>query len=193
MKRTLLTLPLVLPLLASNTCLAANAHSYLYAGAGTGTTTVYDDAIFHDIYLRTDDTSYKAYAGYQINRVIGVEAQYKKYGELYNRSTNNKFTVDPTSISLVANIGYTFDNGLRPFGSIGFGRTTFNYVSNKHGSEKDDYNSFHSGLGVEYSPSHVTPLTVRLAYEMDTFVIKDTIDDINVSVGSLHVGVSYRF
>ncbi|MDW2211007.1 porin family protein, partial [Vibrio sp. 2025] len=52
---------------------------------------------------------------------------------------------------------------------------------------------FRAGVGGEYSPKAIENLNFRIAYEVDTFVIDETYDDLTIMLGSLYAGVSYKF
>ncbi|OBT14796.1 hypothetical protein A9264_13550 [Vibrio sp. UCD-FRSSP16_10] len=93
--------------------------------------------------------------GYQINRVVGVEATYMNYGNI-DAKVNHKdsYSVyDPESFSVSANLGYSFHNGLRPFAKVGLSYvdlgTTDDIISPIKGSDKRG--GIHIGAGVEYA------------------------------------------
>ena len=95
---------------------------YYIPDDGDGTHTIVIDQ-FED--LDDNDLGYLFYAGYQFNKIIGVEASYTDYGAFSGSIANTNlgtFKKDPYAIAVAANAGYTFFNGqLRPFGLLGLG------------------------------------------------------------------------
>lgn len=87
----------------------------------------------------------------------------------------------------MANLGYTFDSGWRPFGTIGLGKTELSAFGD---SLKET--SVHVGVGGEYSPQELKNLNFRLAYEVDSAKF-DKLDDMTVTLGTFYVGASYKF
>jgi opacity protein-like surface antigen len=77
--------------------------------------------------LSDTDVGYIVYGGYQFNKIIAVEAAYTDYGSFSDTASKifqpgvETFSSDPSTVSVYANAGYTFANGLRPFGQIGLG------------------------------------------------------------------------
>ncbi|MBE4578850.1 hypothetical protein BOO30_14140 [Vibrio navarrensis] len=93
-------------------------------------------------------------------------------------------------------LGYTFDSGWRPFGTIGFGKTKI-----KSSISSDNETSFHVGVGGEYSPNELKNLSLRVAYEVDGFTQEvqgnygyyGVREDVTVTIGTFYVGASYKF
>jgi opacity protein-like surface antigen len=143
------------------------------------------------------DKSYHVIAGYQEGRIFSWEMQYAKYG----KDTYEFF--DPSSFSASVNMGYTFDNGIRPFAVLGLGVTDVNLPSPPFGMIVVDSDlSYHYGLGIEFSPRQLQGVTFRLAHEADfvnieTKVYKgfsswsETIYDVDLS--STYAAVIYKF
>ncbi|ODY52442.1 hypothetical protein BBM25_11040 [Vibrio parahaemolyticus] len=164
--------------------------SGFYLGGGIGVTTVYDDSVWpYAVNLDSNDSTYKLFGGYQFNRIVAIEAQYTRYGDIFDKFEDAPRTmVKPENIALMANLGYTFDSGWRPFAAVGLGRTELDF-----GSSSKAETSFRAGVGGEYSPKAIENLNFRIAYEVDTFVIDETYDDLTIMLGSLYAGVSYKF
>lgn len=84
-----------------------------YMGAGASTTEF--ESLDVDLYdAGGNGSSVKFMAGYQFSRVFALEGQYTKYGDITESLSD--YSWSPTAVSLTANLGYTFRNGLRPFG-----------------------------------------------------------------------------
>ncbi len=125
----------------------ASAHdvSGFYLGAGVGSTD-FDDAGFmndvsHQLALQsgrsvpltsdTDGSAYKLIAGYQINRIIAIEAQYTKYADTDVKVHNiSALKLSHDTFTVAANVGYTFNNGLRPFATLGLGSISYEVKEN---------------------------------------------------------------
>lgn len=162
--------------------------SGFYLGGGFGTTTYDDDAAFST--LETNDSTFKLIGGYQFNRIVGVEGQYTKYSDVTAPGFSG--AIEPTGISIAANLGYTFDNGWRPFGTVGL--THLSFDTNGYGS--DDETALRLGAGVEYTPASLENLNFRVAYEVDTFNVDmgtQYYNDVTVQLGSFYAGATYKF
>ena len=157
-----------------------------------------------------DDTSSTtiAYAGYQFNKIIALEASYTDHGSYSGELGLNKaFKKNPGSIAVYANAGYSFLNGqLRPFGLLGLA-----YVDTKQSNayERIDIDdtavALHIGTGVEYFPTALRGVGFRLAYTIDLFTdnsydvyegdngtsIKST--TLWQALDQLYVGIQYKF
>jgi len=170
--------------------------SGFYIGGGAGSTNVNLDetgAIYDE---DTDGTTLKFIGGYQFNRIVAIEAQYTQYGEVTpdkGYKVNGKlYTWDATSFSVSANLGYTFQNGLRPFGIIGLSSLDLGESSKTF---KDDRaTALHLGLGLEYTPAALSGVSVRVGYEADSFTIDNGRSaDTDVVIGSAYVAATYKF
>ncbi|GLS83690.1 porin family protein [Paraferrimonas haliotis] len=135
--------------------------------------------------------SLKLLAGYKINRIVSVEASYVNYGE-HKVPGAGGYAWKPTAINASANLGYTFDNGVRPFAYAGLGVLELN---EEPISVFDDSSAgtFHFGLGVEFFPTPSKNFGLRLAWEGNAFNIDLGTEDETLEVSSLNLGVSYRF
>lgn len=167
--------------------------SGFYLGAGVGST----DANFSTDYVSyspsTDGSTVKLIGGYQFNRIVAIEAQYTSYGKVELTSQDSW---DADTISLAANLGYTFNNGLRPFATIGLSSLDLNQKINTQAALLDDGNStaLRFGAGLEYTPAALAGVSFRAGYEGDAFIIEENLhSDTNVIIGSLYVAASYKF
>ena len=148
--------------------------------------------------VEPDGTALKVYGGFQFNRILSAEMSYISYGDLNVKQEYQAFydavhtLASPTSISLSANLGYTFDNGWRPFVMLGLSSVYFNTKQKSDISDK--HTGFHAGLGVEYSPKFIDDLTMRLAYEADMFEAKSQIaGNVDFTLDAVYFGASYKF
>lgn len=135
--------------------------------------------------------SLRVYGGYQFNRIVSLEGGYTNYGELSHQAMPSA-KVTPSAFSLAANLGYSFDNGLRPFATLGLSHVNMEL---KDGSQKesDSATGFRYGLGLEYAPQMVEGLAMRVAYEADAFNVDMGGSTDTFAVGSLYLGASYKF
>nr|WP_075519262.1 porin family protein [Moritella viscosa]SHO13509.1 Outer membrane protein [Moritella viscosa] len=181
--------------IALTTSVQANQDvSGFYLGGGAGSTTVnLDDAFDED----TDGKTLKFITGYQFNRIVAIEAQYTKYGEITpdkNITRDRKlYTWDATTFSVSANLGYTFQNGLRPFGIIGL--SSLDLGQSSKALKDDNATAVHLGAGLEYTPAALSGVSFRVGYEAELFAIEEdaSSEDIDVLVGSLYVAATYKF
>ena len=98
--------------------------------------------------LDAESMGYSLYGGYQFNRIVGIELGYTDYAD-YESSGIKVFS--PTSLSVAANLGYTFDKSIRPFVLAGISYVNLN--ANSAGKFEDDSGAvFRFGVGVEYTP-----------------------------------------
>lgn len=173
--------------------LAAGTDGGAYIGGGLS---VYQDSDTDGHgNLDSDGMGYNLYGGYQFNRIVGVELGYNDYAD-YKQGTTK---LSPTSISVSANLGYTFDNTFRPFVLAGLSSVDLN--ANKSAGYADDSGTgFHFGVGVEYTP--IEHLTLRLISQADAVSVDDTIQfsnsqisagDHTLAFNSISFGGSYNF
>lgn len=174
--------------------------SGFYIGAGLGTFGYSEEDSWgysnNTIEAKADGNTTKVYLGYQFNKIVGIEGTYTNYGKV--KAKVDGYSMEPTSISLAANLGYTFDNGIRPFGLIGMSNLDLN--QNKEYLSDDNGAAFKFGFGVEYTPASLKGVQLRAAYEMDMYAV-DYIDvqngfttDTNLyALDSLYFGASYKF
>lgn len=163
--------------------------SGFYLGGGIGNTTYSDDDPFTQ--LDGDGTTFKLIGGYQFNRIVGVEAQYTDYGDIKLKHT--PLDLDVNSVSVAANIGYTFDNGLRPFATLGLGYISVD-IPEGLGPDEDEL-LLRVGAGLEYTPHQLSNITFRAAYEMDHFNVDSTRSskDTDIQIGSFYAGATFKF
>jgi len=159
----------------------------------------------------TSDTGggYIVYTGYQINKIIAVEAAYTDYGNFSDKVTRRfplpSITVNshPRSFSVYANAGYTFANGLRPFGQLGLGYLNVNGDAEaKRLDFIDEGVSLRFGLGGEYAPAKLNGIGFRVAYISDlamdfnynAYSENKTATTTMMSIsGMLYIGAQYKF
>ncbi|MCG9546767.1 MULTISPECIES: porin family protein [Vibrio] len=173
--------------------LAAGTDGGAYIGGGLS---VYQDSDTDGApSLDSSGMGYNLYGGYQFNRIVGVELGYTDYAN-YKNSTDK---LSPTSISVSANLGYTFDNTIRPFVLAGLSSVDLNANSGA-GYDDDSGTGFHFGVGVEYTP--VEHLTLRLISQADAVSVDDysigsngsfKSDDHTLAFNSISFGGSYNF
>jgi len=98
----------------------------------------------------------------------------------------------PSAVSLAANLGYNFPNGLRPFGTIGLSSLKLDQTTR---DIDDSRTAFHFGTGLEYTPAALMGVSFRVGYEGDAFTIDNGfgISDTSVLIGSVYVAGSYKF
>ena len=172
MKRMLTALVTGLTLMAPQ--LQADPYSGFYMGIGAGSTGYADDDLmWNSGYYDLDDADdgYKVYAGYQINKIVGVELSYVDYGTFTAYNGTDFYRQDFKATHIAANAGYSFLQGqLRPFGSVGLGYIDHD-ATGALGVIADDISSrsFYFGLGFQYEPKALQGVGVRVGYDVDVF------------------------
>jgi len=161
-----------------------------YLGVGVGSTT-FDSLDIDYPFITEDGNTLKFMMGYQFNRVFALEGQHTTYGDI--KESVSDYSWSPTAVSLSANLGYTFRNGLRPFGIVGLSNIDLGESS----VDPDDDVSFgvRYGLGLEYAPVALRGFIGRIGYETDLFVINDVYysDSESYTLGSFYGSVTYKF
>ncbi|MGR6832431.1 outer membrane beta-barrel protein [Aliivibrio wodanis] len=195
---------LLLPLLISTTSFYALANeqpkvSGFYVGAGFGSFGYSEEDSWgyntNSISAEADGNSTKVYLGYQFNKIVSIEGTYTDYGTA--KAKVGSYSMKPTSISLAANLGYTFENGLRPFGLVGMSSLDLN--QNEELLTDDNGAAFKFGFGVEYTPKALGGVQIRAAYEMDMYAVEyestnGYYSETNLyALDSLYLGASYKF
>lgn len=105
-----------------------------------------------------------------------------------------KRLLSPTSFSVAANVGYTFDNSIRPFVTAGLSYVDLN---SKGSSYIDDDSGAGFHFGVEYTP--VENLTLRLISQADAVNIEffdnrgNRLASRDVAFSKVTQGASYNF
>lgn len=177
--------------------------SFNIAAVGKGNFT--DDTTEYDSgHISDGDFGYILYGGYQFNKIIAVEAAYTDYGSFSETLNPGSVTVttDPSSFSVYANAGYTFGNGLRPFGQLGLGYMNIDGSVLADSFDLDDGVSLRVGVGLEYAPAALIGFGFRVAYvdelRMSTdYKSKDNGDLETTTVmnanGMLYIGAQYKF
>ncbi|GLT14995.1 outer membrane beta-barrel protein [Vibrio algivorus] len=176
----------------------ADANKGFYIGGGIGAAAfsspdLEDDAddLGGSIDFDHSGLAYNIYTGYQFNRIIALELSYNNYADTKvkldhpsTKPTEGEFATEGMSLS--ANLGYTFNNGLRPFALVGLG-----YISNDNYFD-DGQVSYHGGGGLDYTPNALPNLTFRAAYLFDFYEL-DLEDDHTAISGMVMAGAAYRF
>ena len=190
MNKTTLVLSLIslfsLPVFAAST----DGGAYVGAGLGAYQDSDTDGAASYD----SSGMGYSLYGGYLFNRIIGVELGYNDYSDYKNGGES----LSPTSVSASANIGYTFDNTVRPFVLAGLSHVDLN-ASQNSGYADDSGTGFHFGVGVEYTP--IENLTLRAISQADGESVDDysfngssvNVDNRKLAFNSVNQGASYKF
>jgi opacity protein-like surface antigen len=187
---------------------AVAAERGYYFGGGVGSASI-DDGGMNDYRstpttMKADDNSFHFMGGYKFNRVASLELQYTNYGDVKTkRAGKNVMTWSPTAISLSGNIGYTFNNGFRPYGIIGLSYIDLDMklhpelhqmMVQKNAKVNDSGDALRIGLGIEYTPKVAEGVSFRAGYESDIFDFKhfDT-QTYSVTLGSFFVAGTYHF
>lgn len=174
-----------------------NSGFYLGGGVGepSGEITDNDSRSFD---MELEKQSLHVIAGYQMGRIFSLEMQYINYGK------DRYSIVEPTSLSISGNVGYTFDTGLRPFFVLGLGVTDVNLkydVASDILVEDSDL-SYHYGVGLDFTPEKLGGLTFRVAYEADFVNIEisrfngysfSQLEMFDVDLSSVYGAVIYKF
>jgi len=164
--------------------------SGFYVGGGVGSTDAKLETIGTSYSVDTDGSTLKFIGGYQFNRIVAIEAQYTSYGKIGDATALNSW--EPTTISLAANLGYTFENGLRPFGVIGLSSLDLNEKIKT--LDDSGATAVRFGAGLEYTPAALSGVSFRAGYEADAFTIDGgAASDVDVLIGSVYVAASYKF
>ncbi|MCG9578245.1 porin family protein [Vibrio tubiashii] len=186
---------------------SAQTFDGFYVGAGFGTTDYSEDRYLDDniagAYSFDESSTTKLIAGYAFNRIISIEAQYTNYGDIDVKpqlNTISDFTMEHSSFTLAANVGYTFDNGVRPFATAGLGSISLDNKSSRL-SESDTGTAYRLGLGVDYTPPQFGGITVRAAYEADVYEVEvqknygffRQTKTYTPTIGTFYLAASYTF
>lgn len=193
------------------TTIDENKHAVFYLGAGYGKSS-YNDFTYDDndnddfkhendiLDLDSDGAAYKIYAGYYFNRIVGVEISYNDYGDL-NSAKNSKLNgkLSPTSIAVSANVGYSFDNGLRPYAIAGL--SSLDLKPSEDWLDENSMIALHYGFGGEFTPQSLQGVTFRVGYEGELYSNKldkqytsqNTDAKHFALLGLWYLGVGYQF
>lgn len=223
MKKTIIS-TVVATLLSTTLIAAENSETKsfnpegFYLGVGGGVT--FNAILLSKGYYQDDTATYKSnslsdtsggyivYGGYQFNKIIAVETAYTDYGSFSDTVARVSlpgevtFTSDPNSLSVYANAGYSFANGLRPFAQIGLGYLMVNGSSSTDAIGIDDSVLMRFGVGLEYAPENFSGFGLRIAYveDLSTDFSYDSDDNghdtstlmMNLN-GMLYIGAQYKF
>ena len=147
--------------------------------------------------------SFQLLAGYQFNRVVGVELAYTDFGKLEYNDLLLAFIPtesEPTAFTGQVNLGYTFGNGIRPFGLIGLSHLQLNQTNSLY--DDDSHFTLHSGLGLEYAPVALQGIAFTAMWNADWFIVEYPALDPQdipaphtdlVSLRNLSIGAHYKF
>ncbi|MFA0035558.1 porin family protein [Vibrio sp. 10N.261.52.A1] len=184
MNKSILSAVLLLSSFTIHTASASVLDSGFYLGGAIGSSDIDDDGLVSKsnsaktATFEAKDNAYRIMAGYKFNRIASIEAQYTDYGDVVahnakvNFARSYNFSWAPKVISLSANLGYTFDNGLRPFGVVGLSSTDLDSKEGRYSLSQlksDADTGARVGFGLEYTPPKALAFTMRLGYEADVF------------------------
>ncbi|MFM2607818.1 porin family protein [Vibrio chagasii] len=185
MNKSLLSAVLLLSSFTVHTASASVTDSGFYLGGAIGSSDIDDDGLVSKsnsaktATFEAKDNTYRIIAGYKFNRIASIEAQYTDYGDVVadngnkiNFARSYNFSWEPKVISLSANLGYTFDNGLRPFGVVGLSSIDLESKEGRYSLSQlksDADTGARVGFGLEYTPPKAPAFTMRLGYEADVF------------------------
>ncbi len=209
------TIALVSSILISSS-LYADPSQGAYVGLGLGSSIFNDGGYSDDLKTYainngstitiTDDYSsqgLKLYAGYQINRVVGVEVSYIDYGTHTLKASTSTMELNPTSIGIAANVGYSIGENAeyRPFAILGVSSVNMNENGTIKAYDDSSTTAFKFGVGFEYYPVKLAGFGFRVAYEGDFYTVKDTNpsnipelkDSYSNSLSMFYIGASYKF
>jgi opacity protein-like surface antigen len=179
-----------------------NVHSMeskVYLGGGIGETDFDEGRLIEGnsdpVSSNTDGQTIKIYGGYRFNQFIVLEGQYSDYADVVysnHQDSSKDFTIGLENYSLALNVGYQFNFGLRPFVTAGVGRMRVELDSQAENFSTWE-SSYRLGAGLEYTPTMLPDVSFRLAYESDSFDVKDSTSNDSYSIASTYLGVSYNF
>ena len=152
----------------------------------------------------TSATSFQLLAGYQFNHVSSVELSYANFGQLkYDDLLLAIIPTesDPTAFTGQINLGYSFDNGIRPFVLIGLSHVQLNESQSLY--DDDSHFALRSGLGLEYAPTALRGVAFTARWNADWFLVEYPAPSQSfpfltphtdlVSLRNLSFGVNYKF
>ena len=184
MNKSILSAVLLLSSFTVHSALASVTDSGFYLGGAIGSSDIDDDGLVSKsnsaktATFEAKDNAYRIMAGYKFNRIASIEAQYTDYGDVVahnakvNFARSYNFSWAPKVISLSANLGYTFDNGLRPFGVVGLSSIDLDSKDGRYSASqiKSDADiGARVGFGLEDTPPKAPAFSMRLGYEADVF------------------------
>jgi opacity protein-like surface antigen len=115
-------------------------------------------------------------------------------------TTGYSEVLEPTSLSISANLGYNFGNEgeYRPFATIGFANVNFNESGTGTVYQDTSATAVRFGLGFEYTPSSLNGFGFRVAYEGDSFETTNTYgaefkSSYNQTLALFYLGAQYKF
>lgn len=205
MRRFKLVAPslVILALVSSSAVMAADGNSGWYVGASAGQSNTNVDTAgiksgvenlgLTGVVVSVDDTttSWKLFAGYQLNQYLGFEAAYVNLGEITGSVTTNELVPIRVSASPYATVvsvvgSLPVSDAFSIFGKLGGDFWTANVKASASGYEANDKSDgldFAYGIGAKwkFNPN------VGLRAEWERFQMKDTDSDM------WSLGVAYSF
>ncbi|EGR5850578.1 porin family protein [Vibrio parahaemolyticus] len=187
---------LVVPLLTALSTSANESDFYIGAGLGTGGI---DTDIAKDIpipmTIDSEGTPIFINAGYKLNPYVSFETKLQKHGDISFKSplAKNEYKWSPKSLSFNANVSYPITEFLSPFVSVGVG-----YISldeNQDSIDKDTGATFTYGLGLEFTPDFLGPVSFNVAYHAEQFDLESKANnkDYSVTLDTYSVNIKYNF
>ena len=143
--------------------------------------------------MDTQDSSFKILAGYQFNRIVGVEVTYTDFGTFEHDIIGH--SISPTAFTVAANIGYTFQSGWRPFALVGLSEVDIGQTDSEF-FDGDSASAIHYGAGVEFAPVSLRGLAFRATWESDLMAVEyvaGQYDDFALVLSGLSIGATYKF
>ena len=133
--------------------------------------------------------------------MIGIEIAYIKFGKLTSEDPLRKITqeMSPQTSSGLANIGYSFKNGIRPYALIGMGLVQLNqnnpiYIPSAK--------AVGAGLGIEFAPEKLAGFGVKASWTGYWFSVDYTaysnksefynVYSDRILLGQFNLGLSYK-
>lgn len=155
---------------ASSTAIAGGTSKF-YAGADVGTTKAEGDA--------NQETGYGAFAGYQFNQNIAVEAGVRRLADMDESFEGVNFSnhLDQLSLSAVGTL--PLSNGFSVFGRLGINRINLKASGGGFTFKEHETRGLY-GIGVAYSFSPAISARVEVQKPMSDLT-------------NLSAGVSYKF
>jgi len=176
----------------------ANADSNtkgFYLGVGYGNMQYSDDRLASSD-LDNKNSGTKLYAGFQFNKMMGIELSHIDYGEYKSYRLSQKFS----ETRLAVNVGRSFiDAQLRPFVNLGLGLIKRDITGGYVYQIDDGGVALALGLGLQYEPKSLDGVGVRIGYDFSYFeqeirggyYVEDKL--YVQSLGMTYISLQYKF